>query len=156
MVQNTGLAGIAAGTVIGALSLLIFLVVITSITFFLYLKKSKKEREKNTFNLTHNPAYREGDTDDSTQFNNFNATGNVNAAYNVNLMHYFQALEQNAWSHHFHHGHRELQPLPIRSIALNINQNLAYTPPGCVALSAPIKEPQDPDMEEDNLYESIA
>ena len=154
MIWNARLVALAAGTVIGALLLLVSLVVLTSVTLFLFLKKS---REKNSFNLTHNPAYTEENTDNPTQSNSFNVTANVNAAYNINLMRYLQALEQEVWSHHLQHGHRELQPLPMRSasIAFNTNQNLAYTPPGLDVLPAPIEEPQDPDMEEDNLYESI-
>ena len=155
MTRNTRLAGIAAGTVIGVLWLLVPLVVITSATLCLFLKKLKKRREKNSFNLTHNPAYTEENTDNPTQFNSFNVTTNVNAAYNINPTRYLQALEQDVWPHYFQHGHRELQPLPIRSIALNIDQNLSYAPPGLDALPVPIEEPQDPDMEEDNHYETI-
>ena len=103
--------------------------------------------------MTHNSAYTEGSTDDATRVN---VTANVNAAYNSCPVH-LQALEQDVWSHHFQHGHRELRPLPMRSasIAFNINQNLAYTPPGLDALPVPIEEPQNPDMEEDNHYETI-
>ena len=155
MIGSDRLASIAAGAAVGVLLLLASLAVITSVTLFLYLKKLKKEREKNAFNLTHNPAYTEEGTDDSAQFNCFNVTANVNAACNIHREHCLQALEQDVWSHHLQHGHRELLPLPIRGIAFNMNQNFACTPPGLGVLPAAIEEPQNPDSEEDNVYESI-
>ena len=167
MIGSDRLAGIVVGTAVGALLMLVTPAVITSVTLFLYLKKSKREREKNSFNLTHNPAYTEEGTDNSAQFNSFNVTANVNVAYNICPGHYLHALEQDIWSHRFQHGHRELPSLPIRGIAFNMNQNFACIPPGLPAppgppappglgvLPAAIEEPQNPDLEEDNVYESI-
>ena len=152
------LIDIAVGTAVGALLLLVSVVVITFLMLFLYLKKLKREREKNSFNLTPNPAYTE---DDSTQFNSVNVTANVNPAYNIHPVPHLRALERDVWSHPFQHGQRELRPLPMRGIALNMNQNFAYTlpglpvPPELGVLPAAIREPQNPDLEEDNYYESI-
>ena len=155
MIGSGRLAGIIAGTVVGALLLVVSLVVIISVTLSFYLKKLKKERDKNLFNLNHNSAYIEEGTDDSTQFNSRNITANVNAAYNV---HPVQAPEQDVWSHSLQHGHREILQIPFRSMAFNMNQNFVYTPSGLPAppaLGVLPAVPQNLDLEEDNIYESI-
>ena len=139
MIQKASVAGIAAGSVIGALLLLTSMVaMVVSVTIYFSLKKPKKE----TFNLTHNPAYI------MDELARRKVATDVNAAYD-----HLRTLERDVGFHRYQDGDNERHQ---NVTALNMNNNVAYTPPFLLSDISRIftYQLQDPSRDENN-YESI-